>query len=194
MPSFFARPLTRAGLLLLLLGTSVALSACHTMEGLGQDLSTVRTRSARKHRSIRANKPLVVGYFARNRGKYAAVKVANFLPTVSNPHLVTPASFFIPKGMFAVAGGRRDLGRGPDDTLPATSRRVLPAPCDDAARSIDRAGASRAGSALRGIARGGSALVGWSRNFLRRIKGSSAELRSFSVLPVRGCPARRARQ
>jgi predicted small secreted protein len=48
MPSFFARPLTRAGLLLLLLGTSVALSACHTMEGLGQDLSTVGNKISSK--------------------------------------------------------------------------------------------------------------------------------------------------
>jgi predicted small secreted protein len=48
MPSFFARPLTRAGLLLLLLGTSVALSACHTMEGLGQDLSIVGNKISSK--------------------------------------------------------------------------------------------------------------------------------------------------
>jgi predicted small secreted protein len=48
MRSFVTRPSLRAALLVLLLGTGFALSACHTMEGLGQDMSEVGNKLSSK--------------------------------------------------------------------------------------------------------------------------------------------------
>jgi predicted small secreted protein len=48
MSFVFARPMISASLLLLLLATGLAVSACHTMEGLGQDMSEVGNKLSTK--------------------------------------------------------------------------------------------------------------------------------------------------